>query len=401
MIQIRVVCKNTRLRDADEPVRRAGCVEVFSRDDAGRVDDRGERACGVRHIYGGNDGTVGRPEEAVTNEVRVVVRSRYGPAWVNTPDEGFRGPLRIEGSEGAVGSTHEAVSDEIRVVVKSRNSPRRVNRRGASANAVGDIEFGDATAGITHEAVKEEVRVTVPSHDGSGRINPLTGGTAYRVWSVEGSEAAVGSAQEPVRHAASIIIESCDCPRSVDALGDRECGAQWVEDGKGAIGRPHKAVTEMACVKICSGDGPGYVDGLATSLLKKTDIGTCRARRIDRREGAVARPQKGVKHRSTCSRNVGPCDCPRRVDAARQHVPGSAAQWIERNEDRMRVTQGRVAKTQGAIACAGSHHPRYREEHANAKKRVSENFCSHKMLLLSSDTISIKLTRNYAVCATS
>ena len=61
------------LRNPQKAVSRAACVEVFSRDDACRVDDGGERACGARRIQGGDEGAVGSPQEAVNDGVRVEV----------------------------------------------------------------------------------------------------------------------------------------------------------------------------------------------------------------------------------------------------------------------------------------------------------------------------------------
>ena len=145
------------LRDPQKAVRRAVGLGVFSRDDASRVDDGGERASWeARRIQGGDEGAVRELARSCERRSSRRVRSRNGPAWVDAAGrlEERGGPWRIERRDGAIGCPQEAVSDEVRVVIKSRNSPRRVDPGGLGAvDALGDIEFGDGTVGTTHEAV--------------------------------------------------------------------------------------------------------------------------------------------------------------------------------------------------------------------------------------------------------
>ena len=103
--------------------------------------------------------------------------------------------------------------------------------------------------------------------------------------------------------------------------GDCECGARRIEAGDDAFGRPQEAVTYTASVKIGSCDGPGWVDGLATRLFKTADIGTCGTRGINRGDCAVGSPQECVKHKVWVVPQVGSCDGPYRVDAARKKGP--------------------------------------------------------------------------------
>ncbi len=327
------------LRDPQETVARAGCVEVFPRDDASRVDDRGECAWGARHIQGGDEGAIGSSHEAVTEEVRVVVRSRDGPAWVDAADEGTegtRGPWRIERRDGAIGRPQEAVTDEVCVRVASRDGPRWVDPGGGGAvDGARDIELGEGTIGSAQETVKHEACVSVEPRDGPRQVNPSSGGQADGAWDIERGEGAVGRPQETVDRAARVKVEPCDRPRRVDALGVDAVDIAWdVERGEGAVGRPQEAVTDEACVRIASRDGPGRVDGWTDKPLETADAGTCGVRRIDCREGAVGRPQEAVTDHVrvvVSSRDGSP-----RVDAARQHVPGRAAGWIECDERGLR-----------------------------------------------------------------
>ena len=146
-------------------------------------------------------------------------------------------------------------------------------------------------------------RVTVESRDCTRRVDVLgegalvqvaysnTAGAAAsaRAWNVEGRQAPVGTAQEAVIHIARVSVVSRDHARQVEAEGngalEGACArARSIEGREGAVASAQEAVVHIARVLVDSRDHPRRVDAEAEGALAS---GCARAWGIERGDGGL------------------------------------------------------------------------------------------------------------------
>src|SRR5437879_618541 len=154
---------------------------------------------------------------------------------------------RVERGESAVGSSQEAVISQSRATkIVSRNSTCGVDAESERAQEGADvrsIESGHGAAGGAKEAVNQVTRVNVVSRNRARRVDALGESALAQVRAcasarrVEGGHAAVGGAQEAVKHPIPVQVVSRNRARRVDARGEGALaraspGARGVERGE-------------------------------------------------------------------------------------------------------------------------------------------------------------------------